>query len=111
MIELLDKESLGSLKKNTVSFLVTYEIKNITLHESSRLNEKLETNKFYIKKDCYFYSDVFYDEDTSKTIISITLYLSTSDWLERYEKEWILDEYAINIQKLFECIIIGKIQI
>lgn len=110
MMELLNRKYLVMLEKDNTRFLVTYEIKNITKHEAFKLNETLKTNKFYIKKDCYFSSDVFYDEDTSKTIINVTFHLSNSE-PERYEQEWIFEEYIIIIQKLLEYIITGKIQI
>lgn len=94
MIELLDKEKLGTLQPGTTSFLVKFAITDISNDMVSNIKEKLSNKKLCFEKGCYYYLDVEYDE-ISEAMVGIIVYLPDSKWPEdKGEQEKLMETYA-----------------
>lgn len=94
MIELLDKEKLGTLRPGTTSFLIKIAITDLSSDAAANIKEKLEDKKLCFENGCYYYLDIEYDE-ISEAMVGIIVYLPDSKWPEdKGEQEKIMENYA-----------------
>lgn len=94
MIELLDKEKLGTLQPGTTSFLIKFAITDLSNDAALDIKEKLSGKKLCFEEGCYYYLDVEYDEE-SEVMIGIIVYLPDSKWPEDDdEQEKIMESYV-----------------
>lgn len=101
MIELLDKEILGKLRPNTVSFLIKYAITGLTQENVDILNKKLSKETLCFDINCYFELFIDYDKE-SEVMLSVIIYYPASKWPEdRVDQNKIMNEYAIKISKIY----------
>jgi len=94
MIELLDKEKLGTLQPGTTSFLIKFAITDISNDIVSNIKEKFSDKKLCFEKGCYYYLDIEYD-DISEAMIGIIVYIPDSKWPDnKNEQEKLMENYV-----------------
>lgn len=102
MIELLDKEILGKIRPDTVSFLIKYAITDVSQENVDVITKKLSSKMLCFDVDCYFELDIDYDKE-SEVMLSVIIYYPASKWPEnKSDQEKIINEYAIKISKIYE---------
>ena len=105
MIELLDKEVLGKLRPDTVSFLIKYAITEVSQENVNNLTERLSNEMLCFKLDCYFELFVDYDKE-SEVMLSVIIFYPASKWPEdKHDQERIMNEYANKISQIYEKIL------
>lgn len=105
MIELLDKELLGKLRPDTISFLIKYAITDVSQKNVDVLTKKLSNKMLCFELSCYFELFIDYDNE-SEAMLSVIIYYPASKWPEnKVDQESIIEEYATNISKIYEKII------
>lgn len=101
MIELLDKENLGKLRRDRASFLIKYAITNISHKNVDVLTKKLSNELLCFDTDCYFELFIDYDEE-SEAMLSVIIYYPVSKWPEsKADQKEIIDEYALKISQIY----------
>jgi hypothetical protein len=105
MLELLDKEYLGKLRPDTVSFLIKFAITDISQLNVDDLTKRLSDKELCFENNCYFELDINYDKE-SEVMLSVIVFLPASKWPEDpWNQEKVIDKYATNISIIYEKII------
>ena len=105
MLELLDKEYLGKLRPDTVSFLIKFAITDISQLNVDDLTERLSNRRMCFNENCYFELYIDYDKE-SEVMLSVIVFLPASKWPEdHWDQEKVIDKYATNISLIYEKII------